>query len=420
MSHASTHAPDHDILSGANIRLPAGTWAGASRMLMGVGLLGLIATLAGALMVSGRHAAASYLVAVVVTLTLCLGSMFLVMVMHLMGAGWSVTIRRQLENVMSLIPIPMGLFLVFVVVELASGHPLTSWLDPHHTEGDVLFAKKSAYLNVPFLLVRLAIYFGAWSYLARRLWKYSTDQDASGDRWISNKARRTSSWGMLVFALTVAFFGFDWLMAVTDFHFFSTMWGVYLFAGSAFSSVALLMVILHILKGRGVLKGAVGEEHFHDLGKLMFAFTVFWAYIAFSQYFLIWYSNIPEETAWYRARKMNGWEDLTLLLAIGHFILPFLVMIWRASKRTGIAALLGVWMLLMHIIDIFWIVRPAVHVGPGVTDHIGRNGLFIDIAAIVGVGALFAGLLVRRIVSGPLIPLRDPRLGEALHHKNYV
>ncbi len=415
-----SRAVEHDVLSGVNIRLPAGSGASISKVLLGVGVLGLAVTLVGAFTMDFRHAQASLLVAIVSVLAMCLGSMFLVMTMHLMGAGWSVTIRRQLENVMNLIHVPMGLFLIFVVLELTSAHPLTSWLDPHHTEGDVLYEAKKAYLNVPFLLVRLAVYFGLWSYLARRLWKYSLDQDASGDKWITNRARRTSSWGMLAFALSVAFFGFDWLMAVTDYHFYSTMWGVYIFAGAAFSASALLMIVLHVLRARGVLKGAVGEEHFHDIGKLMFAFSVFWAYIAFSQYFLIWYSNIPEETAWYRARKMNGWEDLTLLLVVGHFILPFLVMIWRGSKRTLIGAILGVWMLAMHVLDIFWIVRPAVHVGADVTDHIGRSGLFIDAAAIVGVGALFAALLMRRIASGPLIPLRDPRLGEALHHKNYV
>jgi hypothetical protein len=269
-------------------------------------------------------------------------------------------------------------------------------------------------------VLRAIGYFFVWMLLSWLLWGYSKEQDATGDKWISNRMARMSTWGMLLFALATAFAAFDWMMSM-DYRFFSTIWGVYYFAGAAYSSLGLVVVILAMCRRAGKLKGLVTEEHFHDLAKLMFAFTVFWAYIAFSQYFLIWYANIPEETAFMLARKTGGWEHYSTLLVVGHFILPFFILLWRFVRRSMVLlAAIGVWMMAMHVMDIAWIVRPFVYGPAEFADKVRLDRIWLDLAGIVGVLGIFLGLVVRNVFSGPLVATRDPRLPEALHHRNYV
>jgi hypothetical protein len=188
----------------------------------------------------------------------------------------------------------------------------------------------------------------------------------------------------------------------------------------------LVVIVLGRLKGAGKLEGLVTEEHFHDLGKLMFAFTVFWAYIGFGQYFLIWYSNIPEETRYFLARKggvdgIGEWAPVATFLVIGHFVVPFFILLWHAVRRSATAlTVMGVLAIFMQVVDIFWIVRPMVYAGAEFTDKVHADRLWIDAAGIIGVLALYGAFLVRRVASGPLVPLKDPRMPEALHHRNYV
>jgi hypothetical protein len=247
-----------------------------------------------------------------------------------------------------------------------------------------------------FFTIRAAVYFLLWTYLSQRLFGYSKEQDGTGNKWLSNKARFTSSWGMPLFALSTAFAAFDWLMSM-DYRFFSTMWGVYFFAGAVFSSVPLVVIMLTLLRARGKLKGLVTEEHLHDMGKLMFAFTVFWAYIGFGQYFLIWYAQIPEETSFFLARKTGGWETLSKFLVIGHFALPFYVLLWRFMRRSfTLLSIMAVWAILLEVVDIYWIVRPFVYAADP-TDKVHLGGLWLDIAGIIGPLAIFLGLVAWRV-----------------------
>lgn len=402
-----------------NINMPAGAGRGAAGLLMIVGLIGIAVTaIAGFAMPNmAKHAIAAYHVGVMACLGISLGGLFLTLVTHLMGAGWSVTIRRQMENLAGQIPICLLLLVPTLAIEILTGGKIFMWMGDAFA-GDHALEAKAPYLNLAFFLIRAVIYAVVWVSLVRLMRGYSLRQDRTGDKWITNRARRSSSWGMLLFALTTAFAGFDWLMGV-DFRFFSTMWGVYFFAGGVFGAVAMLILMLSRIKAAGRLQGLVTEEHYHDLGKLLFTFTVFWAYISFSQYFLIWYSNIPEETAYFLARKQGGWEKLFLLLCLGHFIAPFLILIFRGVKKSlTLLPLVALWAILIHILDIFYIVRPMVY--PGQPDAIGLPGLWIDAAAIIGVVALWASFLVRRVCSGVLVPTHDPRLAEAIHHRNYV
>jgi hypothetical protein len=440
VSTAVAHADDHfhhpspeQVLRKENVTLSPGG-RGLGFALLGVGLLMAVASLLlgwkdGPF--TFKQALASYHLATMAVLAMSLGGLFFVMVFHLVNAGWSATLRRQFENVASFVPFAWLLVVPTLVIEIASGGILFTWLLPEAAHNPILIGKWG-YFFTPFsehheegafpthFVIRAAVYGGIWTFLSMRMRSLSLEQDKTGDRALTVKARFTASWGMLLFALSTAFASFDWLMSL-DYTFFSTMWGVYYFAGAAYSSVALTAVILAMLRLRGKLQGAVTEEHFHDLGKLMFTFTVFWAYIGFSQYFLIWYSNIPEETAFFLHRMTPEWINLGRFLIIGHFVAPFLLLLFRSVKRTPAAIIfMGLWAILMEIADLYWIVRPMAYTsGEGGTPA-GSMSFVIDLLAIVGVVALFAGFLIQKIPQSNLVAVKDPRLAEALAHKNYV
>jgi hypothetical protein len=213
--------------------------------------------------------------------------------------------------------------------------------------------------------------------------------------------------------LTVTFAAFDWVMSL-DPHWYSTIFGVYFFAGSVVGGFAALALLTLALTRSGYLRQAVTAEHFHDLGKLLFAFMVFWSYIAFSQFFLIWYANIPEETAWFLHRLDGGWRPMTLLLAIGHFGVPFFFLMPRTIKRRPLLLFAGaVWMLLVHLLDLHWLVMPALA---------GKESggiLLLEVTALAGVGGVVVAALGWLLAGAPLLPLRDPRLSESLAFENF-
>ncbi len=404
-------------------RLPGALVAGLGI----VGIVGLALTGFGATVVGAKHAMAAYHTAVMAVLGICLGSLFWVMLFHILNAKWPITIRRQMEHVMRAMWVVMILFLPILLIEIIAGGILFKWMNPEITAGDAIYEHKAAYLNTPFFVLRAIVYFGIWIALITRFWAWQREQDETGDRWVSSKARFTSAYGLILFALSVAFAGFDWLMSL-DFHFFSTMWGVYFFAGAAYSAMALNIIITSLLRAAGKLEGLVTEEHLHDQGKLLFAFTCFWAYIAFSQYFLIWYSNIPEETRYFDFRQ-EVFPNATLALVLGHFVLPFIFLLPRPLKRfRPYVALFAGCALALHVLDIWWVVRPMADAAKmkaaaleGTTaEPLGIKAAWVDLAAIVGVLGIFGAVVVRNVFSGNLVPVNDPRLGECLHHKNYV
>ena len=400
-----------------NITLTGG--AGASMGLLVAGLASVLLVVVGAFVVGLKHAVAAWTVGSFSVLACCLGSMFFVMVFHAINAGWSVTLRRQFENIARLVWVPWLMLVPVVVIEVFSHGVMLSWLDPAHASNPLL-EHKAGFLNAPFFVVRFLVYGAIWTTLSFGLYHYSREQDRTGDRDLTRRARRMSCWGLPVFALTTAFAAFDFLMS-PDFRFFSTMWGVFYFAGSAFSSLGMVALVIALLQMRGKLTGVVTAEHSHDLGKLMFAFTVFWAYIGFSQYFLIWYSNVPEETAWFIVRREHGWENLGVALIFLHFVVPFFLLVLRPVKRSVmLLGLFGVFFLFVQVLDMTYVLRPLVYLAPGAGEAPGPQGWFFDLAGAVGAFSLFGFMLTRAIASGPLIPTRDPRLDEALAHRNYV
>jgi hypothetical protein len=252
--------------------------------------------------------------------------------------------------------------------------------------------------------------------VSHRLFGLSLKQDLQpGDTTIPSQLRKVSAAGLVLFGLTTAFSGFDLLMSL-DPHWFSTIFGVYFFAGSFMSSLAfIILCYASMQRVGGMLNGLVTTEHFHDLGKLLFGFTVFWAYIAFSQYMLYWYGNIPEETVWYRHRLEHGWQYHSAVLLAAHFILPFILMLPRASKRVlPVLSFMAVWMLIMHWFDLHWVVMPVLDIARN--GHAGFH--WLDFTSWLGLVGVFFGILMFRLSRHSLIPQNDPYLQKSIHFLN--
>jgi hypothetical protein len=349
----------------------------------------------------------SWLVSFLFFLSLALGGLFFVLIQYATQGGWGIVLRRIGETIFALLPVMAVLFLPL----LLGLRDLYSWAVPGAAEHDALLRWKAPYLNVPFFLIRAAVYFAVWTFMALLYYRGSRGQDVTGDPAVSARLRRLAGPAIIVLALTQTFASIDWIMSLTP-HWYSTMFGVYFFAGSFVGFIALLSILAAAMRQAGLLETVISPEHLHDMGKLLFAFTSFWAYIAFSQFFLIWYANLPEETIWYRARLEGSWEAVSILLMAGHFGVPFFYLMGRDVKRRGwTLAVGGVWVLAMHFVDLYWQVMPTLH-----PDGVRLSPL--DVAAFIAVGGCFvaaAGWLMRRQA---LVPLRDPRLAESLAFEN--
>ncbi|MEZ4702469.1 MAG: hypothetical protein R2834_19205 [Rhodothermales bacterium] len=358
----------------------------------------------------------SYLVGWVYCLTVALGALFFVLIQHLTKASWSVVVRRIPEAL--LWTFPLLAILSFPIIY--GMHDLYHWthhelFDPSSPAYDEVIAGKAAYLNVSFFLVRLLFYFSVWTLVAYRLYSLSLKQDLTGDPTIPARMRKVSAWGLPLFAITTAFSGIDLLMSL-DPHWFSTMFGVYFFAGCFVSALALITFVTLLVQGPGgMLKGVITAEHHQDLGKLLFGFTVFWTYIAFSQYMLIWYGNLPEETVWFRHRLEHGWEYHSAALLAMHFIIPFIVLISRGAKRTpAILGFMAVWMLVMHWFDLHWIAMPVL-----TTAREGHAGFsWLDFTCWLGLFGVFFGLFMYRLSRHSIVPAQDPNLDKSMKFMN--
>ena len=376
------------------------------RALLAIGVASLGAAVALASGTAGGWARfyPSYLVSFVFFLSLSLGALFFVLLQHVTRAGWSVAVRRLAEGIAPNVFLPMAFLAAPVLFGLRTLYP---WTDAAAVAADHLLKAKEPWLNVPFFLGRTAFYFAVWTALALWFHRKSTEQDRTGD-WRLTKAMETASTAALIlFAFTVTFFAFDYLMSLTP-HWSSTIFGVYFFAGCVLGFFALITILAFLVQRAGALRRTITTEHYHDLGKLVFAFTVFWAYIAFSQYMLMWYANLPEETIWYAARQAGSWLWFSLFLLFGHFLVPFLVLMSRAVKRRKPLLVAGCgWMLVMQWADVYWLVVPAK--SPGTIPL-----SLMDLAVFLGIGGVFFAAAVRRLGAHPLVPLKDPRLSESL------
>lgn len=369
-------------------------------------VVGVALSIAAAI-VDRKRFAFSYLTGFTWLVTLALGGLFFVLIQHLTRARWSVAARRHMEWVSGILPACAALFLPIAVCAHDIYH---HWMGPEAAH-DELLRHKAAYLNPTFFYIRAGVFLASWAGLALWIRKNARAQDASPDLGPTLKLRATSAPAILVFGITISFAAFDWLMSL-DPHWYSTIFGIYLFAGAATSSLAALALITIALQKAGLLRRVSNVEHRHDIGKLLFGFTVFWAYIAFSQYLLIWYANIPEETIFFRHRWEGSWQAVSLALLFGHFVVPFLALLSRTSKRSplmlGAASVL---LLVMHYVDLYWLVMPNL-------DEHGAHLSWIDLAGLLGPLGVGAWVLAREAAKSPLYPLNDPYLADAARVEN--
>ncbi|UCC29386.1 MAG: hypothetical protein JSU86_14435 [Phycisphaerales bacterium] len=385
---------------------PASKWAWTAGV---VGVAGLGAgVLIGVLTDEGiNRFLSAYLVNYMYFLSLGLGALFFVILQHLTRSGWSVVIRRLAETVARNM---LLLALLCLPVLLGLGR-LYSWADPETASTNHLLHWKRPYLNSTFFILRVIAYFAVWVWLARYFFNNSVLQDRTGDVGLTVRMQKVSAPAMVAYAITITFAGFDLLMSL-DPYWYSTIFGVYFFSGGLVGFLGLLALMAFAVQRSGRLTHAITSEHFHDMGKLIFAFVVFWGYIAFSQYMLIWYADIPEETSWYLVRQSGDWAWVSLALLAGHFFVPFLVLISRYPKRRkNLLVLAAVWVLVMHWLDVYWLVMPAAS-SQRVPLHL------LDFTCFVGIGGLYFAATVYRLRDCSLIPERDPRLSESLAFEN--
>jgi len=349
----------------------------------------------------------SWLVSFLFFLSLTIGGLFFVLIQYASQGSWGIVVRRIGETIFATIPV-MAILFVPVLFGL---HDLFSWAVPGASDHDALLQWKAPFLNVKFFVIRAVVYFVSWSIIALGYYRASRGQDTSGDPAVSARLRKLAGPALIVLALTSTFASIDWIVSLTP-RWYSTMFGVYFFAGSFIGYIALISLLVPAMRSAGLLDTVITAEHLHDIGKFLFAFMCFWAYIAFSQFLLIWYGNLPEEAIWYKARITASWKVVSILLMVGHFGVPFLYLMGRTVKRhAATLAFGGAWLLVMHFIDLYWQVMPTLH-------SEGVRVSALDIAAFLAVGGCFVaagGWLMRR---QSLVPMRDPRLAESLAFEN--
>jgi hypothetical protein len=382
------------------------------------GRTALIAGVAG-LLLTGLGAALnldqffrSYLLGFLFWTGVGVGCICILLIHHLTGGWWGLVIRRLLEAGARTLPLCALLFLPLVL-----GLPrLYEWADAARRAADPLLRHKELYLNVPFFLLRAAFYFAVWSGLAVVLDRASLKLDALGGkgRGYYNHAqnlRGLGGGGLLLMGLTITFSSIDWAMSL-DPHWFSTVYGVLFMVGNALSAMALMILMVSLLGREEPLARVVEPSHVHDLGKLLLAFVMLWAYINVSQWIIIWSANLPEETPWYLRRLRGGWQYVALLLVVFHFALPFLLLLSRSLKRDARRlAVVAIVILAIRVVDLFWMLAPDAPIGH---EAVGFHVHWMDLTAVVGVGGLWLWFFARALRSRPLLTVGEPELRERM------
>ncbi|MFH2051079.1 MAG: quinol:cytochrome C oxidoreductase [bacterium] len=372
-----------------------------------LGVLGLAATffLGNAEGDGLRRFGYTYLTSYAFILSISLGALIFMPIMYVTRASWNVVIRRLAEVMAAVMPL---LAVLAIPVILLAGK-VYGWSDPAVAASHPM-SHKAAYLSRDAFILRWVIYFVIWTGYALFFWRTSVAQDASGDLKLTRRLENFSGFALMVGALTIAMASFDLLMSV-DPLWFSTIFGVYYWAGGFVAFFAVMTLVTMGLQNSGRLTRIVSPEHFHDYGKLMFAFTFFWGYIAFSQYMLYWYANIPEETSWYLHRSQNGWGKLGIVLIFVAFVLPFAGLISRFAKRQRkLLAFWAVWIIVAQWLNLYWVVMPqyseSFTFGP------------MDATCLIGLGGIWLAGVAWLAGGNSLVPLKDPRLEESLRFEN--
>jgi len=380
--------------------LPAGIVKAGTILFVAGLLLGILAYAAEPV-----RASYSYLVAFMFLLSIGIGSLFLVALEYIAGADWSVPFRRISEFLASSLPV----LIVLAVPLILSSHSLFHWTHTEAVNEDPMLKSKSPYLNTSFFIIRVVVIFGLWSLFYYLLTRNSRVQDTNGDQKLTKKNIVLSGIFMPLFAITISIAAIDWLMSLEP-HWYSTIFGVYFFSGSVWASLAALTLIVIYLKDRGYLSPRLNNDHYYSLGTLLFAFTSFWGYIAFSQYMLIWYANLPEENFWFLNRWTGGWEYFSIVLILAHFIIPFGALLsYPAKTNPRRLKFMSVWILVVHYFDLYWLAMPNLEI-----NGTGYSFSWTDFVFPIGIVGLIILIFNYNAKKYNLIPVRDPKLQRGL------
>lgn len=400
MSSAGTSPMDEGALRTRLDIIQARAWVVAG--------VGLVVSFAGCLIWPGTFLP-SYLVAYVFWVGVALGCLGLTMLHHLVGGSWGLVVRRPMEaGGMTLLP--LGVLFLPLALGLWRLYP---WARPEFADDPALKIKVQ-FLNPSFFLIRTALYFAIWIVFALLLKRLSAAQDQRSDHGPSQWLQRISGPGLALLFLAGSFAAIDWMMSLEP-HWFSTIYGALVCVSEALSTLAMMIAVVVLLSAEKPMAEAATQDRLHDLGNLMLAFTMLWAYMSFAQYLIIWSGNLPEEIPWYLRRTRGGWQWVALALALFHFFLPFFVLLFRESKRQSRLLIRVAFLVLgMHWLDLVWLIVPAS--SEPASPRFPWAELPMSLVAMLGVGGICAAVFIEQLKGSPLIPLNDPSLNAAIEH----
>jgi hypothetical protein len=390
----------------SSYQLETARWNKGRNVLFFAALVCIIGCVAGYLQNPERFFR-SYLVAFAYTCAVGLGAFFFVMVQFLSGSAWSVTVRRIMENIMYTLPFGALLF-----IPIAFGlKDIYSWTNPTVMASEVALRWKAKYLTESFFIARTYGFFALWSIWIFSIYRQSTKQDTEKSIRQMNILSRWSAPGLFLVVAMGTLASYDWLMSLEP-TWYSTIFGLYFLSGGALTFFSIVVLVSLGFRRVGLLKHAINIEHYHDLGKWMFAMTAFYTYIAFSQYILIWYANIPEETQWYRHRSAGSWLYIALAMPFIRFVIPFFTLLCRPAKRSlGVIAFIAVWSIVVEYIDLYWVVMPTYYKeGPQIS--------WMDFATLGATVSVCGLIFWSRFRKHKMVPVGDLRFEQSLHFEN--
>jgi len=389
-----------------NYQLEISRWNTGRNVLVFAALLGIIGCIAGYVSNPARLFQ-SYMVAFAYTTLIGLGAFFFVMVQFLTGSAWSVTMRRIMENVMITLPVGLILFIP-VAIGLDQIYP---WTNQAIVGADAVLKAKSSFLTPNFFITRTVIYFFLWSLWAGSIYHQSTKQDTARSIKQMHIASRWSAPGLFLAVAIGTLASYDWLMSLEP-KWYSTIFGLVMLSGGGLSFFSVVTLVCLAFRRAGILKNSITKEHYHDLGKWLLCMTAFYTYVAFAQYFLIWYSNIPEETVWYRHRMVGAWLPISLAMPFLRFLIPFPILLCRPAKRSlKVIGLMAAYSLIVEYIDLYWIVMPTYY-------KTGPQPHWLDLATIVTTVSICGLVFWSRFRKHKMVPVGDLRFEQSLHFEN--
>ena len=354
-----------------------------------------------------QQAILSYLLVYVFLVSIAVGSLFLVALEYITGAEWSTPLRRVVEFFAGMIP----WLIVLVIPLLLNIRNIFEWAHPDILANDKILQAKAAYLNPAFFTIRSVVCVFIWTLFYFLLTNNSRKQDDTRDQKLTKRNTIISAIFIPIFAITITMTAIDWMMSLEP-RWFSTIFGVYFFAGSVLAGLSVTTLAVVLLREKNLLHPAMVDDHYFSLGALLFAFINFWAYIAFSQFLLIWYANLPEETGWFMVRGNGGWMVMSMILIVVHFVVPYTVVLSQPAKKDPRKLkFTAIWILAAHLLDCYWLVMPSVRSEAGIVS------LILQLAFPVAVVGLIIVVFAHKAKKYNLVPVGDPKLQKGLNFR---